>query len=441
MYSKFRKIISSFAVASLAAGALTYSSAASPRTATHAPAGSEATYHIVVLGDSLAAGYELGFTEHSVPYGFAEHVYEQALFQGYRAEYRNYGILGLKSDGLSKWLGKAAADKEAFADDIQANLMDPRANKLLALTGQLKKDLSEAELILLSVGGNDFLQLFHLMDVKKGFDDLPIKDQEKLKEILASLLDNYGQQLAATLDTIALLQPNAQIVIANQYLPIPFIKTNDKMTYLIPESTAMFFVEAQGQLDNKLNEVITEYTSKDLNIKLADAADAIEKSILSYTSINAGDVHPTRAGYAELGKAFVQPLWGSYKKVAPRKADVPISIVAEGKELMMNYAPLIKKGRTFVAIAEITEAIGAKQIWNAATRTVTIELGDRKVDITIGARTVRINGNKAPLNAEPAYLQQFPGEKKTYVPLAALAEGLGLQVIYRDSIKTVFINR
>ncbi|WP_165867356.1 stalk domain-containing protein [Paenibacillus pinisoli] len=446
MYSKLRNVWNRAAIAATVAGCLTFSVAAS---AAQAPAAAPSdTYDIVVLGDSLAAGYQLGFTEASVPYGYAEHVYEQALFQGLRAEYTNYGIIGLRSEGLSKWLDAAAKGQAVKEADIQPGLIDPRAAAMFGKTQELAQDLKDAELVLITIGGNDFLWMLNDLGVETAFNQLPADKQTQLKSQLDTLLEGFEKQLKTSLDTIQKLQPKAEIVIANQYLPI-YIQFREEKTYFVPDSTAKFLTDGQARLLETLQAVVADYSKQGLNVKIADASAAIEKDALKFTSIRASDeqgnpkpdIHPTAAGYAALGKSFSEPLWGAYKTVKPRKANVPISIVVGGKEVITDYAPVIKKGRTFLSLREVTEALGAELQWNAATSTATITLEDRTVAITVGATTISVNGKSVPLNAEPAYLQQFSGEKKTYVPLAALSDGLGFQVVYRDTLKTAFINR
>jgi len=98
------------------------------------------TYRIVAVGDSLTAGYEYGFTEQSIPYGFVEHVYEQALFHGLRAEYINYGVLGLRTSGLKRWIEAVVNGVSVKSSDIQRGLPDPRAERIFAETSQLRSN-------------------------------------------------------------------------------------------------------------------------------------------------------------------------------------------------------------------------------------------------------------------------------------------------------------
>ncbi|GBG09904.1 copper amine oxidase domain-containing protein [Paenibacillus agaridevorans] len=443
MYSKFRNMLKMTALGAASAALLVQAGSA---FAAPASAGSAASYDIVVLGDSIAAGYQAGFTEQSVPYGFAEHVFEQALFQGLRAEYVNYGVLGLRTEGLANWLEAAIAGEKVTEADVQAGLSDkdPRAKQMLAeMTDTLAGDIRDAETVLISIGGNDFLGFVNELGLTTNVDALSAGDKTALQDKLDALINNYTTQLDDILGMIGELQPKAEVVIANQYLPLPVLKLpNGETTYpKVAKSAALFLKDGQSNLNARLGEVVKAHGNKGLSIKISDAAAVIEKSILTLTSISDGDIHPKAAGYAALGKAYSEQLWGEYKTVLPRAAGVPISVVVNGEEIVSKYAPVIQKGRTYLAVRDITDAMGAELKWDAATATATVSLDGRTVDITVGAATIRVNGETVPLNAEPAYLQQFPGEKKTYLPLAALSEGLGFQVEYRHEQKIAFINK
>lgn len=454
LYSKFRKTFvaataSAVVVTGLLAAAPLPSYFTSVAVAADKAVDARTTYDIVVLGDSLAAGYQKGFTLKSVPYGFAEHVYEQALFRGYRAEFANHGVIGLRTDALNSWLTAAVEGKKVNADDIQPDLPDPRAVEIFAGTAALVSDLKEAELVLVSTGGNDFLGLVKELGATTAFKDLSTDAQAELTANIGQLIDVYGEELTSVLSIVLKLQPKARIVVANQYLPIPFLKLRGQITYVgVPESTALFLKDGQSRLNAKLDEIVKEFNAKGHDIRIADAASTIEANIITYTTVNdknengepEPDIHPTARGYAELGKSYTAAAWGPYLSVQPRKAGVPISVVVGGKEIITNYSPVIIKSRTFVSIADIANAIDASYTWDAKTNTVTVFKDDLKVAITIGAKTIVINGVTKPLAAEPAYFQQFPGEKKTFVPLAALSEGFGLQVVYREPLKAAFIN-
>ncbi|MGO4546864.1 copper amine oxidase N-terminal domain-containing protein [Paenibacillus sp. 2TAB23] len=79
--------------------------------------------------------------------------------------------------------------------------------------------------------------------------------------------------------------------------------------------------------------------------------------------------------------------------------------------------------------------------WNPSVRTASIKLADRTVDIAAGSAAITVNGAARTLETPPAIINNFSKSPNLFVPLAALSEGLQFQIIYRGSLKTVFINR
>nr|WP_235549024.1 hypothetical protein [Paenibacillus sp. Soil522] len=60
------------------------------------------------------------------------------------------------------------------------------------------------------------------------------------------------------------------------------------------------------------------------------ALSFIEKEV-SFTSIAQGDIHPSRAGYAAMGKALSKAIWGDYLVVKPRESGVKPNLCAAPK--------------------------------------------------------------------------------------------------------------
>ncbi|WP_054023358.1 stalk domain-containing protein [Bacillus sp. FJAT-28004] len=392
------------------------------------------TYRIVAVGDSLTAGYEYGFTEQSIPYGFVEHVYEQALFHGLRAEYTNYGVLGLRTTGLKKWVEAIVNGVSVKSADIQSGLPDPRAERIFAETVQLRSALSEADLIVMTIGGNDMYAVLDKLNAKA--------DHAETTTVLDKALDTYESELEPALRLLLTLQPNAQIVIADQYLPIPPpLKVGAFIFPLYPEADRLFLQDSIKQLRERLNQVIERVTKDGYHVKVANVASSFIDNELSYTSIAQGDIHPSRAGYAAMGKSFTKAIWGDYRVVKPKENGAALAIVVSGKEMISAIKPIIVQNRTFVPLRSIAGALGATTKWNAAAQTATIKVADRSVDITVGAASIRDNGVSKTLNTPPAFIHTVGKVSTLYVPLAALSEGLQFQVIYRDTLKTVFINK
>lgn len=396
--------------------------------------------NVVVLGDSLAAGYENGFTVDSVPYGFGEHIYEQAMFQGYRANYSNYGILGLRSESLLKWLN--AADKQApiTANELQAGLKDPNASALIGSIGQFRSDLQQADLIVLAIGGNDFLQILAGLDLTKSVSSMTATEKDNLVQTLSSSTEQYTNNLKSILEMVQALNSDVIIATQNQYIPLPKLVLNGVTGYLggIATDLAELLIDAQSTLNTQFDEVITSAAKQGLAIDYIDAASVIDPNALGLTAIAAGDPHPSRAGYAKLGEAYAQLLWGEYKKPGARKEGEPVSVVVNGTQVSSPYPTKVINGRTYLVLRDITNAVGADLKWDNTTKSAIVTLNDRAVKFTVGANSYSVNGQSYSLDA-PVFNATIGKENKTYLPVAALSAGLDLFVQYRSELKTVFV--
>ncbi|GIP12703.1 hypothetical protein J1TS5_48730 [Paenibacillus macerans] len=378
-------------------------------------------YLIVALGDSITAGYEPGVNASSVLYGFVERLREQGLFHG-RTRAVNYGILGLTSEGLKNYVAAIRAGEPVAADAIQPKLADPRMAALAAGTAAAKRQLEQADLITITIGGNDLLRL------------LPDVQHVTLDELRAGadgVLNAYGENVREVLGILTELNPSAQIVLADQYQPIPPLAGADAYA----ELTAM-----AGKFTAIVDGIAAEFAARTKPVQTAHVAAAFAGRELSLTHIfTESDIHPNQAGYEEIAKVFAKTVWGSYRETAAKTGAAPITVVVKGQELKTPYPPVLKNGQTFVAIKDITEAIGAQSKWNSRTQAASVVYGSRTVVIPIGSGQITVNGTPA-MTASPAFLQTVGGEHKTYVPLTVLAQGLGLDVQYSAKMKTVFVN-
>lgn len=398
--------------------------------------------NVVVLGDSLAVGYEKGFTADFKPYGVGEQLYEQALFQGYRPAYTNYGIIGLTSNGLLRWLQAAQQGNATTVEHVQAGLKDQRAGTLIAATPQLKQDLSAANLIVLAIGGNDFLAILSQLDLNKTWNNWTQTERDELQSKITAATSQYEEQLAAILSIINKLNSSATVIVQNQYLPLPKLSINGTEGYIgVDPNLAKLLEEARTALNSKFDGVLEQLAKQDMHVEAFDAAKVIESSALSLTAIAGGDPHPNAAGYKKLSQQYSELIWGEYREVQPRKEGVPLSVVVNGKEVISKYPTKLINGRTYLVLSDITGAMNAGLSWSNKTQTATITIDQRVVELTIGAKTYKVNGQTYTLNAEPAFLTKVNNESKTYVPVAALSEGLGFFVEYRAQTKTVFVNK
>jgi lysophospholipase L1-like esterase len=383
------------------------------------------SYQIVALGDSLTVGYEQGFTAKSIPYGYVDRLYEQALFHG-RTSLSNYAIMGLTTPGLNNLLQGAAEGKPLTSADLQDFSSFPdgvsqQADSVASKTPQIAASLGTADLVVMTIGANDF------GDFIKAMVTLSTEDaKQSLQNNFEPLMNKYTTDLDKTIRQLHVMAPNAQIMLADQYLPL----WNTHALY--PDLLA-----AVDKVANRLDAITEALTKEGIPAKVVHISPKFKGKERDFTYIKSVeyDNHPNQAGYDTIAKAFVDILWKQYLSPAPRAADVPISVIINGTELLSK--PILKNNTTFLALGDVSTAVKADLQWNNKTKTAIFRKNGLEVSITIGAMTMVVNGVKQPL-VTPAYIQQVTN--KTYVPLAVIIKGLDYDVVYRGKIKTAFIN-
>jgi lysophospholipase L1-like esterase len=376
-------------------------------------------FRIVTLGDSITVGYEPNLKE--LPYGYVERLQEQGLLHG-RTQVDNYGIAGLKSSGLKNFADAIKEGKALTSEAIQPSLPDPRAAQVGANIAAIQESVAGANLVAITIGGNDVSELLGSAD--------KLSDAEleaKVKELLSS----YTANVSAVINDIHEINPNAKIVIADQYQPMPEVAGKALYAKLM---------EASQGFTKTIDGIATEHSAKGIDVKVAHVAKEFIGGEGTMTHmIKDRDFHPNQFGYEAIAKVFAETIWGDYTKLTAPASGEPMNIIVSGKTLNTPYKPIIRNGKNFVAIQDIVNAVGATTVWDNKTSTATITYGDRKVAVKIGATAVQVNGASLAVDT-PAFLNKVGNESKTYVPLAMVAEGLGFDVQYVAKLKTVFVN-
>ncbi|WP_025688506.1 stalk domain-containing protein [Paenibacillus zanthoxyli] len=381
---------------------------------------------IVTLGDSITAGYEPGMNLSSKPYGYAERLLEQAWFDGKRATLGNYGILGLTTAGFRNYTAAIKDSTAITADSIQPGIADPRLDSFAAKAAQTKADIAGAKLITITIGGNDMKSL--LLEAK----DLSDSD---LKGRVQELLTAYKTNVTAALENLRAVNPNATIIIADQYQPVPQLYAGQSYAKLM--GAAESFTQAADSL-------AADLTRSDAPVLVAHVASRFASKEGSLSHIIAdSDFHPTQLGYETIAKVFAELIWGYYRvptnSLTPSASQRPMTIVVNRAELNTPNKPIVWGGQNFLALADVLKAMGASGKWDNKTASATITYGGRTVVITIGSKMIQVNGQKIAIDS-PAFLQKTGKDVKTYLPLAALATGLGFDVEYSAQLRTAFIN-
>jgi len=396
-------------------------------------AGEDGVYRIAALGDSLAAGYEYGMEKQANPvaYGFVERVWEQALFRGFKAEYANYGIIGLRTEGLEKLLarterGEGSGPKDLLAEGQEA-FVDPRISSLVGDGAAVRRNIESADLILIQVGGNDLAAYIQMLGSGQ---------TDEADAWLEGMLDRILASLETSIRTIHRINPDALVVIGDQYSPVP----KNIMDQQVPYYEKL--QDAVKQTTGKLEELSARFAAEGRDVRVAYSASRFVGRELTYTKVLAAylnketDIHPNQNGYDAMGRAFAEAVWGDYREPSPREEGVPITIFVNGKELKPdNEKPLVRNNFTFLVLRDIAAALKADLAWDNKTKSATFTLSGRKVVLTPGSAVMMVNGEPRTIPAPP-----FTEGGRTYVPLGALSDALGFDVVYRNTLKTAFIN-
>lgn len=385
-------------------------------------------YHYVALGDSLTFGFEPGM-DFSIPaYGFVERVYEQALFNG-RAQVTNLGIPGLTSEGLKIFSNALIEGKVLAGKDLKFNSSESadRFDPFLKNVEQMKAAVESANLITITIGGNDFLPLF---------SQKPTSLTSEFNAELEARLKTYSENVATTLGVIYKMNPNVTVVIADQYNPYPKIAIPDLYDPLIS-----FTNQWSGILDEMAINLTKSFDLKEDQLRVAHISKPFLGKELAWTHIIKNDIHANQTGYVEMARVFAETIWGSYKQTVHKD---PIAIVVNGKELETQYKPVLKNNTTYVAVREYVEALGGEVTWNQQTQSAGAKINGVEVQYKLNSNIILVNGTEVTLDQSIIgieYTTNGKVETKTYVPLRALAEkGLGLDVKYVQKSNTAYIN-
>jgi len=104
----------------------------------------------------------------------------------------------------------------------------------------------------------------------------------------------------------------------------------------------------------------------------------------------------------------------------------------------MDIAPYIKNGRTFLPVRYVALALGVSDsniLWDGAAQKVTLLKGDKVVQMTIGSKTLVVNGVAINMDAAPEITNG-----RTMLPFRFIAQALGATVSWDEATQTVTLN-
>ncbi len=113
-------------------------------------------------------------------------------------------------------------------------------------------------------------------------------------------------------------------------------------------------------------------------------------------------------------------------------------MVTDCAESTVKTPPISINGSTYVSIRPIIEAAGGTLLWNADTRTATVNLPPNTVSLTIGNRTAKVNGADKQISTNPKVVPVIVNGT-TMLPFRFIIENLGGTVGWDANEKRVDI--
>lgn len=112
----------------------------------------------------------------------------------------------------------------------------------------------------------------------------------------------------------------------------------------------------------------------------------------------------------------------------------PTKVYVDGNVVGFTVDPLNENGTTLVEFKPVFEKLGMEVAWNQDTQTVTGTTYNLDIQLTIGSKTVLINGEKKQLTVAPKIVKNV-----TLIPLRFVGEASGRDVSWDGRTKTVYI--
>lgn len=116
-----------------------------------------------------------------------------------------------------------------------------------------------------------------------------------------------------------------------------------------------------------------------------------------------------------------------------------IKVKLNGKLVKLEGPLLNNNGRTYYPFREMLEKVDAEVKWNGKDRSAIGILDGNVVEFKVDSNEYKVNGVTMKLpKGQKAFLNK---DEKTYIPLRYAMEGLGFEVVWEESTRTVLINK
>ncbi|MBR2009642.1 MAG: hypothetical protein IJ936_05915, partial [Peptococcaceae bacterium] len=192
-----------------------------------------------------------------------------------------------------------------------------------------------------------------------------------------------------------------------------------------------------GDTDGADVAVSDEHATKGEKITITvkpDAGKQVDEVIV--TDADGDEIAVTKTGDNEY--TFTMPASKVTVDVATEAADYGLRIVMQinnrnilvnGKTMVNDVAPVIVADRTLVPIRVVTELLGGSAHWDNATRTVTLKIDGKTMNMTIGKEIPGFGTSAVIMN------------DRTYVPVRYVMEKLGADVEWINATRQIIIEK
>ena len=207
---------------------------------------------LVVLGDSIAYGYGIESPKD--------------IYGNIIAEDRDYRLFN-----------------DAVSGDTTTDLL-----KIITENSVVKKNIQDAETVIISIGGNDFLHLGYESSIT---ELLEIISKGRDSDVINTLVTTVEKNIHLIHESIRELNPKAKIVLQNVYNP--FLGHKDRITQVLNDLVQIF---RQDFIDIYNNEAST-----DSNMIIADVEKVFREYYEETNStelIQSDFIHPSVKGHA-----------------------------------------------------------------------------------------------------------------------------------------------
>lgn len=121
-----------------------------------------------------------------------------------------------------------------------------------------------------------------------------------------------------------------------------------------------------------------------------------------------------------------RPVWAGTPP--PQAVEIRFTVgetryAVDGRERLMDAAPFVREGRTYVPVRYLAEPMGARVEWDGPRRRVTLTFPGRILELFIGRPVVAVNGEETPIPVAPV-----TKGGRAYLPARFVAEAAGYEV-------------